>query len=167
MRNHRQTADVSTLRGSDGEPHEPTRRAVSKTIDAPADKVWRALTTPKTLKTYFMGSDVESDWKVGGAIRFRGEYQGKAYEDHGEIRSFEPAKRLAFSHFSPLAGAKDAPENYNLITIDLEPAGPKTKVTLTQAKLQGEPQAAELKRQDEYEKNWTTVLDGLSQAVTS
>jgi uncharacterized protein YndB with AHSA1/START domain len=138
---------------------------VSKTIDAPADEVWRALTTPKTLKTYFMGSDVESDWKVGHPIRFRGEYKGKAYEDHGEIRSFEPGKRLAFSHFSPLTGAKDAPENYNLITIDLEAAGPKTKVTLTQAKLKGEPKADDLKQKDQFAKNWTMVLDGLNQAV--
>ena len=62
-----------------------------------------------------------------------------------EIRSFDPERRLAFSHFSPLTGAKDAPENYNLITIDLEPDGAGTRVTLTQAKLQGEPKADESK----------------------
>ena len=138
---------------------------VSRTIDAPSDEVWRALTTPTTLKTYFMGSDVESDWQVGHPIRFRGEYKGKAYEDHGEIRSFEPGRRLAFSHFSPLTGAKDAPENYNLITIDLEAAGAKTRVTLTQAKLQGEPKADDLKHKDEYAQTWTTVLTGLNKAV--
>jgi uncharacterized protein YndB with AHSA1/START domain len=138
---------------------------VSKTIEAPSDAVWRALTTPATLKTYFMGSDVESDWQVGHPIRFRGEYKGKAYEDHGEIRSFEPEKRLAFSHFSPRTGAADAPENYNLITIDLEPEGRRTKVTLTQAKLEGEPAADDLKQRDEYAKNWRMVLDGLGKAV--
>jgi uncharacterized protein YndB with AHSA1/START domain len=140
---------------------------VSKTVDAPSGKVWRALTTPEMLKTYFMGADVESDWKVGHPIRFRGTYEGKAYEDHGEIRSFEPERRLAFSHFSPLAGAKDAPENYNLITIDLEPAGVKTKVTLTQAKLNGEPKPSELEQRDAYARNWSAVLDGLSKAVTA
>ena len=143
---------------------EPVVR-VSKTINAPSDEVWRALTTPKTLKTYFMGSDVESDWKVGHPIRFRGEYKGKPYEDHGEICSFEPERRLAFSHFSPLAGAKDSPENYNLITVQLEPAGPKTKVTLTQAKLVGDPKPADLKQKDQFAQTWTTVLDGLNKAV--
>ena len=138
---------------------------VSKTIDAPQAEVWRALTTPEKLKRYFMGSDVETDWKVGHPIRFRGEYKGKAYEDHGEIRSFDPEKRLAFSHFSPLSGGKDAPENYNLITIELEPAGAKTKVTLTQAKLEGEPTAADLKRKDAFAKNWSGVLDGLNKTV--
>ena len=139
---------------------------VSKTIEASPSEVWRALTTPKTLKTYFMGSDVETDWKVGHPIRFRGEYKGKAYEDHGEIRSFEPEKRLAFSHFSPLTGAKDAPENYNLITIELAPHGAETKVTLTQAKLEGEPKPADLKQRDEFAKNWAMVLDGLNKAVS-
>ncbi len=139
---------------------------VSKTIDAASDEVWRALTTPKTLKTYFMGSDVESDWKVGHPIRFRGEYKGEAYEDHGEIRSFEPGKRLAFSHFSPLMGAKDSPENYNLITIELEAAGAETRVTLTQSKLEGEPNTDDLKKKDEFAKNWTMVLDGLNEAVS-
>lgn len=138
---------------------------VSKTIHAPPDEVWQALTTPSTLKTYFMGSDVETDWKVGHPIRFRGEYKGRAYEDRGEIRAFVPGKRLAFSHFSPLTGAKDAPENYNLITFELEGAGAKTKVTLTQAKLQGEPKADDLKQKDEFAKNWTMVLEGLDKAV--
>lgn len=139
---------------------------VSKTIDAPRDEVWRALTTPAKLKRYFMGSDVDTDWKVGHPIRFRGEYKGKAYEDHGEIRSFDPEKRLAFSHFSPLSGAEDAPENYNLITIELEPAGARTRVTLTQAKLEGEPGPTDLKQKDEFAKNWTSVLDGLNRTVT-
>jgi hypothetical protein len=47
---------------------------VSKTIDAPSNEVWRALTTPKTLKTYFMGSDVESDV---GPVRFRGDTKAR------------------------------------------------------------------------------------------
>jgi uncharacterized protein YndB with AHSA1/START domain len=140
---------------------------VSKTIDATTDDVWRALTIPETLKTYFMGSEVESDWKVGHPIRFRGSYQGKAYEDHGEIRSFDEGRRLAFSHFSPSSGEKDVRENYNLITIDLEPAGAKTKVTLTQAKLEGQPKPSDLKQKDEYAKNWSVVLDGLSGAVAT
>ena len=140
---------------------------VTKTIPAPAANVWRALTTPSTLKTYFMGAEVESNWTVGGLIRFRGEYKGRAYEDHGEIRSFEPARRLAFSHFSPLSGAKDAPENYNLITIDLAPEGERTRVTLTQSKLEGAPSEADRQHRAEFEKNWSGVLEGLSRAVAS
>ncbi len=138
---------------------------VSKTIDAPAEAVWRALTTPAKLKTYFMGAEVESDWQIGHPIRFRGEYEGKAYEDHGEIRSFEPNRRLAFSHFSPLSGAEDAPENYNLITIDLSPQGGQTAVTLSQSKLTGGSGPSDPSQREQFAANWRKVLDGLGRAA--
>ena len=138
---------------------------VSKTIDAPAEEVWDALTSPAKLKSFFFGSDVVSDWKVGAPIRFRGEYEGKPYEDKGEIRSFEPEKRLAFSHYSPRSGAPDTPDSYNLVAFDLKPRGDKTEVTLSQGRLNGAPKAEDLKQKDQFAKNWTMVLDGLEKAV--
>lgn len=50
---------------------------VRKTIDAPAEEVWAALTTPETIKHYFFGSEVETDWEEGSPIVFRGEYEGR------------------------------------------------------------------------------------------
>jgi len=138
---------------------------VSKTIDATPDEVWDALTSPQKLKQFFFGSDVESDWEVGAPIRFRGEVKGKPYEDHGEIRSFAPRKRLAFSHYSPLSGKPDAPENYNVVAFDLTPHGDKTEVTLSQGKLTGQLSEADLKQKAQFEKNWRGVLDGLEKTV--
>jgi hypothetical protein len=43
----------------------------------------------------------------------------KAYEDKGKILRFEPRKSLQYSHFSPLSGLHDNPENYHIVTIDL------------------------------------------------
>ena len=94
--------------------------------------VWKALTTPKSLKAYFFGSDVETDWKEGSDIRFRGEWKGKRYTDKGEIRSFKPGKKLSFTHWSEMSGTEDRPENYHIVTFELEPAGQGTKVTLSQ-----------------------------------
>lgn len=138
---------------------------VSRTIDAPADEVWKALTTPEIIKTYFFGADVQTDWKVGSPVRIKGEMKGKAYEDKGEVRSFDPERRLAFSHFSPSTGQADAPENYHLVTYELEPEGKRTKVTLTQSNLTGGVKGSDLKNRAEYEKNWAMVLDGLQKAV--
>ncbi len=45
---------------------------VSQVIDAEPSTIWKALTDPKKLKSFFMGADVESDWRVGSPIRFRG-----------------------------------------------------------------------------------------------
>ena len=38
----------------------------SISVDATRQKVWNALTDPAAIKRYMFGSDVTSDWKVGG-----------------------------------------------------------------------------------------------------
>jgi uncharacterized protein YndB with AHSA1/START domain len=142
-----------------------TTAEVSRTIAAKPAEVWDAITTPATLKKFFLGADVESDWTVGSPITFKGEHEGKHYEDKGEIRSFEPGKKLEYSHWSPLAGQPDTPENYHLLTWRLEPQGEQTKVTLTQANLQGGVKPSDEKMRPQFEKNWATVLDGLEKTI--
>jgi uncharacterized protein YndB with AHSA1/START domain len=144
--------------------NEPTAQ-VSNEIRATPNEVWKALTTPSLLKKYFMGADVESDFKVGSPITFRGEFKGKTYQDKGEIRAATPGKRLEFSHFSSLSGQPDQPENYHLVSIDLWPNEDGTKVTLTQSNLQGGPKPSDAKMRAEFEKNWSGVLAGLKKVV--
>jgi hypothetical protein len=50
-------------------------------IEAPITDVWDALVNPGTVKQYMFGTDVISDWKEGSSIVWRGEWQGKPYED--------------------------------------------------------------------------------------
>ena len=142
-----------------------TTAQVSKTVDAPADQVWRALTTPKTVGAMFMGAEVTSDFQVGGSIRFKGQFKGKAYEDKGEILAAEPGRRLSFSHYSGMSGAPDTPENYHVVTFDLQPQAGATRVTLTQSNLTGGIRPSDVQHKADYEKTWTAVLDGLSKAV--
>jgi hypothetical protein len=49
----------------------------SITIDAPVDEVWKAITTSELIKQWFFGVDTESDWRPGGPLIHRGEWQGK------------------------------------------------------------------------------------------
>ena len=46
------------------------------------------------------GSQVETDWQQGSPIAWKGEYEGKAYEDKGEIVAIVAARRLKVTHFS-------------------------------------------------------------------
>jgi uncharacterized protein YndB with AHSA1/START domain len=138
---------------------------VSRTVDAPADEVWRAITTPETVRTFFMGAKVESDFRVGSPIRFKGQFKGRDYEDKGEILEAEPGKKLSFSHYSPMSGAPDTPANYHVVTYELQPQGEATQVTLTQSNLEGGVKASDREHREEYEKNWAGVLAGLSRAV--
>ena len=141
--------------------NEPTAQ-VSQTVDASPAEVWNALTTPAKLKQFFFGADVESNWEVGEPVRMRGEYNGKRYEDKGEILVAEPGRRLAFSHWSAMSGAPDAPENYHVVTFDLAPRGQGTEVTLTQSNLLGDAKPSDAEHKADYEKNWRMVLTGLA-----
>ena len=133
---------------------------VQTTVNASPTAVWKTLTTASTLKQFFFGSDVSTDWTVGSPIRFRGNWKGKPYEDKGEIQAFDVGKRLAFTHWSPLSGIEDKPENYHVVAFDLTPTNDGTEVVLTQTNLNdAEPLTPE--NRAEYAKNWTMVLDGL------
>jgi uncharacterized protein YndB with AHSA1/START domain len=103
-------------------------------VAAPPDAVWQALVDPRLIKQYMMGTDVVSDWKQGSAIVWKGEYEGKAFEDKGKILEIEPGQRISYSHFSPLTGDPDVPENYHTVTVELTPGakGGSTGITLTQ-----------------------------------
>jgi uncharacterized protein YndB with AHSA1/START domain len=131
------------------------------TINAPAAKVWEALTTPKILKQYYFGADIASDWKVGSTIIYKGMWQGKSYEDKGTILRFEPEKLLVATHWSPLSGVPDSPENHHKVTYELSEQGGGTKVTLTQDNNASEE---EKMQNDQF---WKTMLDGLKKLLES
>jgi uncharacterized protein YndB with AHSA1/START domain len=104
----------------------------STTINAKRTDVWKALVDPAAIKQYMFGSTVTSDWKKGSPITWKGEFQGKHYEDKGVIQRIDPEQTLAYTHFSPLAGQPDKPENYHTVTIQLADDGAGTKVSLSQ-----------------------------------
>jgi uncharacterized protein YndB with AHSA1/START domain len=131
----------------------------SITIEALPAKVWQALVTPAAIKQYMFGTNVTSDWKEGSPITWKGEWQGKAYEDKGVIRQFKPNQALQYTHFSPLAGLPDKPENYHTVSIQLSPDGDRTRVSLTQDNNPTE------EARSHSEKNWKMMLDGLKKFV--
>jgi uncharacterized protein YndB with AHSA1/START domain len=131
------------------------------TVRAPVSKVWDALTKPDLIQKYMFGAKVESDWKVGSPISWKGEWKGKPYEDKGRILEIQPQQRLQFSHYSPLSGAPDEPESYHNVTIALEGDGGEVHVDLSQDNNKT-PEAAE-----ESRRNWMAMLAGLKQTVES
>ncbi len=129
-------------------------------IHATIDKVWEALVNPEIVKKYMFGTTVQSDWKVGSKISWKGEWKGKPYEDKGVILKIEPGKLIQYSHYSPLSGLPDIPENYkNIVTTELSSNGKNTSVILTQDHNETE------KSRDESEKNWQMMLDSMKKVV--
>ena len=110
-------------------------KIVTKTvnIDAPASKVWEALTNPELMKKWMFEAEIHiiTDWKVGTPIVIRGHMNGKDFENNGIVLQFEPEKILQYSHLSSLSRLPDKPENYSLLEFRLAPMENRTILTLT------------------------------------
>ncbi|MDF1497534.1 MAG: SRPBCC family protein [Patescibacteria group bacterium] len=124
-------------------------------IEVPVNKVWEAFVDPKLIKKYMFGTTVKTDWKKGSKIFWRGEWNGKPYEDNGEILENKKLELLKYTYYSSISDKGDEPENYNTITVQLTNYGDKTKVVLTQDNIDT------LEAKDHSEENWKIVFDKL------
>jgi len=127
----------------------------SVTIRAPREEVWRALTTPHLIKQWFFGVDTEADWRVGGPIVHRGEYQGKPYADKGEIVRFDPPELLVHTHWSDVSGNPDSPEHYQEVSWALSQRNGATELTVTERNLPSE------EGKSVSERSWRMALESL------
>jgi uncharacterized protein YndB with AHSA1/START domain len=127
----------------------------SISINAPREKVWNALVNPEAIKQYMFGTQVVSDWREGSAIVWKGEWQGKPYEDKGVVLQIKPGRSIQYSHFSPLSGVADKAENYHKVTIELSIVEYQTRVSLTQDKNASEEERTH------SEENWEMMLAAL------
>ena len=131
----------------------------SITIGAHPPEVWAALTDPMRIKEYMFGATVHTDWRPGSPITWSGVFNGQHYQDKGEIIAVEPPRRLEVSHFSPMTGAADVPENYHHLTYRLTATRKGTRVQLTQDNNPDDAAA------DHASQNWRTMLEALKRHV--
>ena len=132
---------------------------VSTVIDAPKEEVWETLTDPDAISQYMLGAQVTTDWQEGSPITWEGEWEGRSYQDKGTVREVRAPQILEYSHFSPMTGLPDVPENYHTVRIEVVEDGAATRVTLIQDNNET------LEAKDHSEGNWQTMLDGLKKVV--
>ena len=130
-------------------------------VAATPDRVWQAMTDPDQIAEYMMGSRVDTDWQVGSPITWSGEFDGKPYQDKGEVLEVQPGKVLEVTHYSPLMGEEDRPESYHRVRYELSGTGDGTVVALTQDGCDSEEQA------QQFSQNWQGMLDGLKKVAES
>lgn len=136
---------------------------VSRTIRIKVEPmmVWKALTDTATIKKYFFGTEAVSDWKAGSPLVFRGEWEGRSYEDKGTILDAEPGKVLKYSYWSGFSGLEDIPDNYSLVTYTLESENQDTLLILVQQGFANEEALAH------SESGWDKVLQNLKELLES
>jgi len=135
--------------------------AVNKvTINAPRADVWDALTNPEKVKKYMHGTEMSTDWKEGSPITWTGEWKGKPYQDKGEVLEIEPERVLKYTHWSPMGGSEDTPENYHTVTYELAGSDGTTTLTLRQDNNATQEEAEKMAKE-----NWGPVLKGLKETA--
>lgn len=117
-------------------------------LDATKSKVWDALTKPELVKLWQYGSDLITNWEVGSDIKFRTEWEGKIFEQWGQVLEFKPLESLKYSLFAPRPGLEDTPENYFVMSYVLTTENGQTKLEIIQednrpGAKQEDPQGAE------------------------
>jgi len=138
------------------------RKLVAKAtilIHAPRSRVWEALTDPELIQQYLFGTEVTTDWQVGSPIIYKGMWEGKPFEDKGNVLQIEPEKLLVSSFWSALSGLPDIPENYQTVRYELAAEGSATRVTVTQDNNNSREEA------DRAAGNWKMVLDGMKKLL--
>jgi uncharacterized protein YndB with AHSA1/START domain len=130
----------------------------SISIDAPVARVWAAITDKALIKSYFFGTDVESDWKKGSPVTWSGEWEGTHYEEKGEVLDVDKEKMISFSYLS--SGKEDVPDNYATIVYTLEENGNgPIKFTVNQSNFENQEAC------DHSRENWKNVLAGLKKVA--
>ena len=133
----------------------------SITINAPAAKVWQALTDAVFVKKYFFGTNVRSDWKKGSPIIWEGEWEGKTYQDTGKILDIDPGKYVQYNYWSSMSGTEDKPENYAIISYTLTEDKGTTTLTITQDNIKSK------ESKEHSEQNWLFVFGKMKEMVES
>jgi uncharacterized protein YndB with AHSA1/START domain len=132
----------------------------SITINAPAEAVWQALTDPEMVRQYMHGTNMETDWQVGSSITWKGEWQGRTYEDKGSVLEVKPIQLLKVTHWSPMTGTEDTPDNYHTVTYELSGQEGTTLLTVKQDNNASQDEADKMAAN-----SWGPVLQGLKASV--
>jgi uncharacterized protein YndB with AHSA1/START domain len=133
--------------------HADTRYSltVQTLITARTADVWEALVDPVTAGEIFWGTTVESDFKVGRPIVWKGTWEGKPFEDRGIITQLEEGSLLQYSHWTGSGTPPDESQR-NLITFRVAAEAGGTRVSMQHENIS----SPELK--EHSEKNWSQLL---------
>jgi uncharacterized protein YndB with AHSA1/START domain len=128
-------------------------------INAPATEVWDALTNPAIIKQYFFGTDLKTDWKKGSPVIWSGEWEGKTYEDKGEVLEIDAGKYVKYSYWSSMSGTEDKPENYQNVSYTLTESNGITTLEVGQDNIKDEA------AKQHSEQNWQAIFGKMKELV--
>jgi uncharacterized protein YndB with AHSA1/START domain len=139
--------------------NQPLVVTSSITIDAPAAKVWDALTNPEQTKKYMFGCEALSDWKPGSPLIWKGKFNGvEMIAVKGQIVRIVPFKSLVYTVIDPNnPKIPDIPANYLTVTCDFKEENGHTLLTVSQGDYSTVAEG-EARYQDTLKGGWDPIL---------
>lgn len=128
-------------------------------INAPPDRIWRAITDGDETVRYYYGTRVRSDWTAGSPVRY--DYPDGTVAADGEVIEADPPRRLELSFLARWDPDLEAQGPIRQVW-ELEPSDGATKLTVTQAGLKAGSRMAE-----EFSNGMVFIVSGLKSAVES
>ncbi len=92
-------------------------------INASPDKVWETLTNPSLISQYLFGAQTITSWTVGSDIVFKINFEGEEFTDKGIVVENIPNTTLKYKYWSGFCGLEDKPENYSIVSYNIEKMG--------------------------------------------
>jgi uncharacterized protein YndB with AHSA1/START domain len=128
----------------------PTPIVVEYTYDAPADRVWQAITDADQMRQwYFDLPDFKA--QVGFAFQFTGGTETKQYLHLCEVTEVIPERKLSHTW------RYDGYEGNSEVSWELFPEGDRTRVKLTHAGLERFPANPDFAA-DNFRMGWNDIL---------
>lgn len=125
---------------------------VERTLNAPASKIWEALTDNDKMKQWYFKLD-NFEPRVGFEFSFPGQGStGEKYTHLCRITAVEPEKKLSYTW-----RYEDFPGNSE-VSFELFPDGDKTLVRITHTGLETMPQNGPDFSVSSFTKGWTHIL---------
>lgn len=113
--------------------------SVSAFVPQTPERVWAELLHPGA--RWMLGANFETDCQAGSPVTFEGHFFGRTFSDHGKLVEIERPHLMHFTHYSPLSGLADVPENYHDIRVTLESVDGGTRVHVVQEEIATQNQA--------------------------
>jgi len=102
---------------------------------APVDDVFFALTNSEEITKYFPLNSVESEWKEGKEVKYKGEVNGSPFTDYGVIEVLSPPSIYRYRYWSDNHGTERTEDNHLVIEYVLTPFSEGTSVYVIQSNI--------------------------------
>jgi uncharacterized protein YndB with AHSA1/START domain len=121
-------------------------------IEAPPERVWRALATENAWRQWF-NAKTQLEPRLGGRFRVEGTHAGAAYVFVGEVVVFEPPREIAVT-WIPVGTDWPFPDVHSIVRFTLAPEGNGTRVRVSHEGFERLPEPFRTKEFQDFSRGW-------------